>query len=608
MTSPSAFSSSSSSTSVSTSSAYHSYKVRLAIDVIKEHFGPLVSEVAALLLRSDSLTLPEIYKYFRQHAREASFSSASTSTIEPIDDPYIVRNCLLLLRRHNILIIDYKPYFSMEDTTEEKMKERDKQSKTLHYSIDLDMTLNRLRFPRVLLLVQTVVGMLGYCLMEQLLFQGQCSMKKLVHIIEELILSQPDHSEEIIEYKNMTQEELKAEIESNVKILVQKRLIIEATELPIGPKVIPPKEKEKKKRSTAVAVLDDYDDGDDNDDNDDNTRKKRKKKNASKKNKKSKIKEDEEDGHEKTYELNAYFDYQPKSSSIEVRNDVLYTVNFDEIFRRMLYDAITKLATQRVGHNGGKVIEIILNESLVYQGIPANQEALSCPMLMVQLQETFQHEEGFSSDSDEVVKAIRVLERDAVGMITRTLIHGKPAICVNVRAIVTFIQRKVKHSIAVERYGKWSGRIVELLERHSYLDQQNIGEMAIIPARDARERLYSMYRDKWVDYIEICKRTDYNPNSTYYFWYLDRCKLDTSLQESLYMSILHLRKRRISELQGSGSVSMNKSMAAAMVAGMAGNNESNDKKKEVERLSFSLDRIDQAIIQTDYTAIVLGNF
>merc|ERR1711975_213436 len=87
----------------------------------------------------------------------------------------------------------------------------------------------------------------------------------------------------------------------------------------------------------------------------------------------SKIKEDEEDGHEKTYELNAYFDYQSKSSSIEVRNDVLYTVNFDEIFRRMLYDAITKLATQRVGHNGGKVIEIILNESLVYQGIPANQ-------------------------------------------------------------------------------------------------------------------------------------------------------------------------------------------------------------------------------------------
>ena len=33
----------------------------------------------------------------------------------------------------------------MEDTTEEKMKERI-NNQTLHYSIDLDMTLNRLRF------------------------------------------------------------------------------------------------------------------------------------------------------------------------------------------------------------------------------------------------------------------------------------------------------------------------------------------------------------------------------------------------------------------------------------------------------------------------------
>jgi hypothetical protein len=50
------------------------------------------------------------------------------------------------------------------------------------------------------------------------------------------------------------------------------------------------------------------------------------------------------------------------------------------------------------------------------------------------------------------------------------------------------------------------GRIIELLEGKSYLDQQTIGEMTIIPAREARERLYSLYRDKWVDYVEISKR------------------------------------------------------------------------------------------------------
>ena len=40
-----------------------------------------------------------------------------------------------------------------------------------------------------------------------------------------------------------------------------------------------------------------------------------------------------------------------------------------------------------------------------------------------------------------------------------------------------------------------------------------VGEMAIIPAREARERVYALYRDKWVDYVEVSKRTDYNPSS-----------------------------------------------------------------------------------------------
>ena len=74
-------------------------------------------------------------------------------------------------------------------------------------------------------------------------------------------------------------------------------------------------------------------------------------------------------------------------------------------------------------------------------------------------------------------------------MITRTLIHGKPAICVNVRAIVTFIQRKVNIPLQLKDTEN-GGRIVELLERHN-LDQQNIKKYHL---QETHVRLYSMYR------------------------------------------------------------------------------------------------------------------
>lgn len=53
-----------------------------------------------------------------------------------------------------------------------------------------------------------------------------------------------------------------------------------------------------------------------------------------------------------------------------------------------------------------------------------------------------------------------------------------------------------------------------------------------------------MYRDKWVDFLEVSKRIDYNPSSTFYFWYLDQAKLLNSILQTLYKSIYNVRLRK----------------------------------------------------------------
>ncbi|MEC8012564.1 MAG: hypothetical protein VX185_17595, partial [Pseudomonadota bacterium] len=207
-----------------------------------------MAEVASLLMRSDTLTLPEIYKYFRQHAQERSFTTASTNEIVPIDDPAVVRNCLLVLRRHNILVIDFKPLYRVDDSTDEKVKEQNELSKVLHYSIDAEMALNRLRLPRVLLVAREVVGSFGLSIVEELIVEGQSSVNKLVKLVHELILSQSDHSEEIIELKALPEASLVGKIEKAIEELIQNRLIVEVTQMATGPKIIVASEKEKKRQ------------------------------------------------------------------------------------------------------------------------------------------------------------------------------------------------------------------------------------------------------------------------------------------------------------------------------------------------------------------------
>ena len=78
----------------------HSYRAKLALDLIKEHFGDLVYEVAMFLIRSDRVALQEILREFQPSMGRGK-----------------ARDCLLVLHRHNILLIDFKPIFSTTEGT-----------------------------------------------------------------------------------------------------------------------------------------------------------------------------------------------------------------------------------------------------------------------------------------------------------------------------------------------------------------------------------------------------------------------------------------------------------------------------------------------------------
>ncbi len=68
-----------------------------------------------------------------------------------------------------------------------------------------------------------------------------------------------------------------------------------------------------------------------------------------------------------------------------------------------------------------------------------------------------------------------------------------PQFVVNFEGIIAHLRRRTIQQIAQGRFGTASGRIIELLQRHKYLEQQMVAEKAILPARETRERLYRLY-------------------------------------------------------------------------------------------------------------------
>jgi len=68
-----------------------------------------------------------------------------------------------------------------------------------------------------------------------------------------------------------------------------------------------------------------------------------------------------------------------------------------------------------------------------------------------------------------------------------------PVFVVNYESIISALRRRTIQQVAQRRFGVASGRIIELLQRYKYLEQQTVSDRAILPARETRERLYQLY-------------------------------------------------------------------------------------------------------------------
>ena len=99
------------------------------------------------------------------------------------------------------------------------------------------------------------------------------------------------------------------------------------------------------------------------------------------------------------------------------------------------------------------------------------------------------------------------------------------------------------------------GRIIEVLRQHKYVEQQKISDSAIVPAREAREMLYALYKDKWVNYYEVSKSSSsgsnaFNPASTVYLWYYNNAdgynsSCNNTLISNIYMILYNMKARYV---------------------------------------------------------------
>lgn len=73
----------------------------------------------------------------------------------------------------------------------------------------------------------------------------------------------------------------------------------------------------------------------------------------------------------------------------------------------------------------------------------------------------------------------------------------------------------------LERYGPEAARVHRVLAHHRYLDQADLAEKSLLQPKDARERLYKLFGDTLVEFVELAPSTKTTGANSVFLWSVD---------------------------------------------------------------------------------------
>ncbi|RWS28970.1 DNA-directed RNA polymerase III subunit RPC3-like protein [Leptotrombidium deliense] len=153
-------------------------------------------------------------------------------------------------------------------------------------------------------------------------------------------------------------------------------------------------------------------------------------------------------------------------------------------------------------------------------------------------------------------------------------------------------------SIVEDQCGSKMSRIFRLILTKKYLQQKQIEETAMIPSKDCKELIYTLFKEGFVKTLQYPKQPDYAPSRTYFVFTVHLPDLCRNLIEKCYRALNNAIIRRTHEHQQNKTLLERKVFIDAVIANLQLQGNSPDVEKQIDDLNQSFSTHDKEILET----------
>uniref|UniRef100_A0A671MAJ3 DNA-directed RNA polymerase III subunit RPC3 n=1 Tax=Sinocyclocheilus anshuiensis TaxID=1608454 RepID=A0A671MAJ3_9TELE len=215
---------------------------------------------------------------------------------------------------------------------------------------------------------------------------------------------------------------------------------------------------------------------------------------------------------------------------------------------------------------------------------------------------------------------LTLLVNDPMEFVGRTGDSGGGMYVVNLHRALANLARATLESVVQERFGSRSARIFRLLLRKRHLEQKQVEDFAMVPAKEAKDMLYTLLSENLVQLQEIPKTPDYAPSRTFYLYTVNQLPTARLLLQHCYKTVGNLIERRLYETKENKRLLEKSQQIEAILASLQATGAeaaqlteveemiTAPERQQLESLQHHINKLDSSENQVDETIFLLESY
>ncbi|XP_064609814.1 DNA-directed RNA polymerase III subunit RPC3-like [Liolophura sinensis] len=301
-------------------------------------------------------------------------------------------------------------------------------------------------------------------------------------------------------------------------------------------------------------------------------------------------------------------------AAVEVPSDdgVYWMVNFDRFHQYFRDQSFIQAVENKNDKRAAEIVRAILRVS----ELKTNQWAsVTSPISLNEIYQVLPKELGLTKHMTE--QYLSVLGDDTAQFVSRVGDSGGGMFVVNIQKALTTLTKLHIESVIHERYGSKTLRIFRVLLLKKHLEQKQIEEFAMIPAKEAKELLYTLFSAGYVNHTELSKTPDHAPSRTFYLFTVEISSVARMILEKCYKGVTNAILRREYEMTENKRLLDKQQRVEAIAASLEQSEADPSQKEEIEemispperaqiaKVKTMINKLDQAELQLDETIFVI---